>query len=1038
MKRCPREVRSASGRPMRSCPWPFAIVVLVAVGVLLAPGTVHATNYYWQNAAGGEFGYRYNWSPNTNFPRTASDAAFFAISATYEVDFVASPTNERIEVRAGDVTFVLAGHSYNLRPGTGRDAPPAVVVGTTSGTSAVLHTQGTVDAQGIVRIGRDSGSVGKVEALGDWDVTNAVLVGQSGNGILWLTSVGDLTGTTLYAGYNSGAFGSLLIDIIGFGGSPSIVLSDELLIGRAGHGSMTIDSHGTVTNDGAGFVAQLPGSTGTVQIGGSIFANGVEPTWTNNDALYVGGNATDPGGIALVTVDLNGVLAVATDMRIWSGGTVAVVGSDQDNSAREDGLLTVGGTLTLEPSASLDIQGGAVEVGTLISTVQTVQWTAGALTLTNGDLQVDLATPLGPNLQLNGNKVGSVSGAVEVGPNIGGSMVMLFGATLSSDTGIIGSTAPGSILASAVMASAGTTWEMTGDLHVRGLSGADLAVSEGAVLSNNDAFLASPSGTSADVDLFDVDTQWNLAGSAYLGGDEVTLGGIGTLDVRTGATMAVVRSLRVWDNFTLTIDGGNVSASLVDVTGTVDVPAGTLDVQGGTLHVHGDGSLNGQIVGDPSTQVTVEGSGATWTLPGTLVHGSDQAGPGHIGPLSLLGGTINADVIDLGATPFAGFGTLHGDVVADAIVTATGTLTLGDADSFSGAQLAGGLDVGPHTVTINKAGFFNVGVFTAIDGGTLNVPNGVAVPVGNSLIVHGTISGRMAAQSGSLIWAVGELMLGDAASPAGFFSDGELLTSKFSVTIQDANEAVLGSLTLLGDGGNPGSLIADNGAVVEFGKNVVGYGVVTTPDDPSTPLINNGAILGDSPSEPIELTGYVKGVGTMDNVVITGTDAPGFSTASVYRGNMTYGGKLIIEIGGLSPGSEHDRINHSGVAALGGVLQIELIDGYVPQVGDRIVAMTFRSSTGEFVTLTAPGGCGDTAFRIEYSDHDVTLVAVEALPGDINVDGRVDLLDYAPFPGCVTGPAGSATTACQCHDIDGSGAIDLRDFGAIQAAFGSN
>ncbi len=1043
MNRCLREVQWSSVGSVRRRPRLFTIGVLCVLGGLITPNTSRATDYFWQNAAGGDFTDKYNWSPNTSYPSTSSDVAFFTIPGTYDVGFTFDKTNLRLEVSAGNVTLSFSGATYLLLPGTGRLAPPAVVVGTTSGSNATLDTNGTVDAQGFVRIGRDSGSVGEIMASRPWYVAKSVLVGQSGQGTLQLASAGRVTATTLYAGYNPGALGMLRIDSP-TGGLPTVSLTNELIIGRAGQGDMTLDRFAEVVNDGAGFVAELPGSTGTVLIGVQIWAFAVQPTWTNQNALYVGGNETNPGGSASVTVDLNGVLNIGTDMKLWPGATVTVVGSDIDSLVRRDGLLSVGGTVVLEPTSSLIIDGGTVEVGNLSSTTQTVQWNAGTLTITNGNLQIDNGTPLGANLQLNSSKIGTVSGTVEVGPMIGGSMVMLFGANLSSGAGIIGSTAPGSILASAVMASPGTTWTITGDIHVRGLSGADLLVSDGAVLTNYNAFLASLPGTTANVDVLDVDTQWILTRSAYLGGDGVNDGGTGTLDVRNGATMAVDSILRVWDNFVLTIDGGNVLASTVDISGTVNVLSGTLDVQGSTLrvqgstlHVHGSGVLNGQIVGDQNTQVTIEGLNATWNLPGTVVNGSNQTGPGHIGTLSLLGGTINADVIDLGATTFVGFGTLFGDVISGGVITATGPLTLGDPNSFKGAQLEGGLEVGLHTVTIHKSGFFNVGVFTTIDGGTLNVPNGVAVPVGNSLIVYGTINGRMAAQSGSLMMATGDLTLGDVSSPAGFFSDGELFTGSYTVTIHDTNEAVLGSLTLLGEGGVPGSLVADNGAVVEFGKNVTGYGVISTPDDPTRPLINNGAILGDSPTEPIELTGYVKGVGTMDNVVITGTDAPGFSPASVYRGNMTYGGKLIIEVAGLSPGSGHDRINHSGVAVLGGTLQVELIDGYVPQVGDRIVAMTFASKTGAFTKLTAPGGCGDPAFQIEYNNQDVTLVVVDTLPGDINVDGRVDLLDYAPFAGCITGPAGSVAIECQCHDIDRNGTIDLRDFGAIQTAFAS-
>ena len=91
--------------------------------------------------------------------------------------------------------------------------------------------------------------------------------------------------------------------------------------------------------------------------------------------------------------------------------------------------------------------------------------------------------------------------------------------------------------------------------------------------------------------------------------------------------------------------------------------------------------------------------------------------------------------------------------------------------------------------------------------------------------------------------------------------------------------------------------------------------------------MNSGAISGTSLAEPLTLTGYVNGTGTLANVAFTGTFSPGLGTASVNLGSAEYDGTLEIEIGGLSPGTEYDQINHnigSGVAQLGGTLNVSL------------------------------------------------------------------------------------------------------------------
>ncbi len=65
---------------------------------------------------------------------------------------------------------------------------------------------------------------------------------------------------------------------------------------------------------------------------------------------------------------------------------------------------------------------------------------------------------------------------------------------------------------------------------------------------------------------------------------------------------------------------------------------------------------------------------------------------------------------------------------------------------------------------------------------------------------------------------------------------------------------------------------------------------------------------------------------------------------------------------------------------------------------------------------------------------DVTIVAVEPLQGDINVDGKVNLDDYKRLAPCLAGPDGSVAPQCECFDVDQSGAIDLRDFRVFQTA----
>jgi len=59
-----------------------------------------------------------------------------------------------------------------------------------------------------------------------------------------------------------------------------------------------------------------------------------------------------------------------------------------------------------------------------------------------------------------------------------------------------------------------------------------------------------------------------------------------------------------------------------------------------------------------------------------------------------------------------------------------------------------------------------------------------------------------------------------------------------------------------------------------------------------------------------------------------------------------------------------------------------------------------------------------------------------AIPlGDCEEDGHVDLLDYAGFEACISGPGQAGDIACRCYDVDRSGTVDLADFAVTQATF---
>ena len=90
-----------------------------------------------------------------------------------------------------------------------------------------------------------------------------------------------------------------------------------------------------------------------------------------------------------------------------------------------------------------------------------------------------------------------------------------------------------------------------------------------------------------------------------------------------------------------------------------------------------------------------------------------------------------------------------------------------------------------------------------------------------------------------------------------------------------------------------------------------------------------------------------------------GTLAPGSSAGiTTIKGNYEQQstGVLEIELGGLSPGTHYDRLIVPGALTLNGTLDVVLINGFNPQVGNSFRILDFNPArfTGGFATINLP------------------------------------------------------------------------------------
>lgn len=127
-------------------------------------------------------------------------------------------------------------------------------------------------------------------------------------------------------------------------------------------------------------------------------------------------------------------------------------------------------------------------------------------------------------------------------------------------------------------------------------------------------------------------------------------------------------------------------------------------------------------------------------------------------------------------------------------------------------------------------------------------------------------------------------------------------------------------------------------------------------------MTNQGTIIAAHGTEPLRLTGLVDGSGSYEGDVTFGGDfQPGNSPAIVnFQNNLslTLHNQLTIEIGGTTPGTEHDQLNIGGLFSPGGTLDVVLIDVgagiFSPQSGDSFQLFTWGSLDGLFNDVSLP------------------------------------------------------------------------------------
>ena len=795
---------------------------------------------------------------------------------------------------------------------------------------------------------------GNVNALGGALATVQV---QSG-GTLQMAANNSLNGPNLFTVQSGGT-----LDMAGFQQAAAITL--------ANNGALTLPtgSHLSVTGTNAW--------TGTSSGGGSLTFLGTQTLNAGSSLAHLGGTKVNTG--ATTTINLSNALPDNGLLHI-NGGTLTHNGTETvANVAVASGTLTA---TNLTVSGTLDFQAGALNGDIAVNGAfdkigaTTAVHSAGTLTLAGGGLvssgQFNVTGGIVAGALVN-NATLEISGGAVNGPVTNNATVNVTGGSLNGATsnfatinlsGGFGAIISGTAANSGTIAATGFGTGISANVSGTGNFTATSATS---TLSGINSYSGGSTATNSLIDgtTDSIQGAWALTNSGLLFNQASagTMSGQITGTGNSGVTLTGAGLVTLSGNNSF--DGGVVLAFGAHLGFGSNTAAGI----GGTIQSYG-------------TSFKLSAQGGARVVANPLLFSNAQTKFNGTNSLTFIDGTAKnlgggAEILHTSSATTAIAGTFLGQNLSTINVSA-GTLILG-APVNNGFRMDGAINVasGATLQTLSKSPVKLAQ--TNLSGGTLIAANGVTVPTGLVLTGNGVIQGRVSSEAGSLIDATGSLTMGDATHLAGFFSNGELRTDKFNVTLLDRNQATLGSITELGTGATPGTLTAPNGVFVDFSRGLTGWGTVVSTNALANASIINGSVIGTSGAQPLDFTGYVKGLGDFTDVTFSGTFSPGLSPAIVPVQNVGLGGAgtLLMEIGGLIPGAQYDQLDIAGVLSLDGLLDVDLLNGFAPALGDSFLLFDGATS-GAFDAFSlpalAPGLAWDTTTL--YSGGSLKVAAV--------------------------------------------------------------
>ena len=401
-------------------------------------------------------------------------------------------------------------------------------------------------------------------------------------------------------------------------------------------------------------------------------------------------------------------------------------------------------------------------------------------------------------------------------------------------------------------------------------------------------------------------------------------------------------------------------------------------ITGGIITVGGNLANTGLLI---PAELTVQGA---LSNPGQLqltravatVGGLDNSGQITIatGGITDQGNLLNSKFIDVGVA----------NPNSQSSITVGGTLT-----NTSSALLNMGSSYGLGII-LNAGSLVNSGQLQ-LSGLTQVQING---NVNNSGTLTTTSSGSNAMHVGgqftnspSGLFQLAETA--DTATIANLINQGRIVIgSGATLTVPVSTNAAGNALAGFVNAGNV--LIQQGGEISSFGKYTQNTGQ-TTVDGQLAGIINfnGGSVYGNG--------GTISGSIT-SNASINVGDEPLTVGQLTFAGNYTQGsrGSLTFDIASQN---QYDQMTITGQAHLNGLMTVDLLHGYIPQIGNLFEIMAFGSGSGTFSNVVGLPIDNREHFVLQYNSTNLILdVVAGQLAGITSVKlGSGNSISYEPF-----------------------------------------